>query len=109
MKTKNNILPKQVINQAIIANNQSFHTAPIQRNVVLIPNNDPKINKNILFNNNIRKTYNFQKDNNNMRLSVSEDSEENDNGSLDEYNKDGNQPYRFKNLLIHGPKRSKVI
>ena len=104
---KNNILPKQVINQAIIANNQSFHTAPIQRNVVLIPNNDPKINKNILFNNNIRKTYNFQKDNNNMRLSVSEDSEENDNGSLDEYNKDGNQPYRFKNLLIHGPKKVK--
>ena len=104
---KNNILPKQVINQAIIANNQSFHTAPIQRNVVLIPNNDPKINKNILFNNNIRKTYNFQKDNNNMRLSVSEDSEENDNGSLDEYNKDGTQPYRFKNLLIHGPKKVK--
>ena len=104
---KNNILPKQVINQAIIANNQSFHTAPIQRNVVLIPNSDPKINKNILFNNNIRKTYNFQKENNNMRLSVSEDSEENDDGSLDEYNKDGNQPYRFKNLLIHGSKKVK--
>ena len=98
---------KQIINKNNITNNQSFHTAPIQRNVVLIPNSDPKINKNILFNNNIRKTYNFQKENNNMRLSVSEDSEENDDGSLDEYNKDGNQPYRFKNLLIHGSKKVK--
>jgi len=98
---------KQIINKKNITNNQSFHTAPIQRNVVLIPNSDPKINKNILFNNNIRKTYNFQKENNNMRLSVSEDSEENDDGSLDEYNKDGNQPYRFKNLLIHGSKKVK--
>jgi hypothetical protein len=104
---KNNILPKQALNQAVITNNQSFHTAPIQRNVVLIPNNDPTINKNILFNNNNRKTYNFQKDNNNMRLSVSEDSEENDNISIDEYNKDGTQPYRFKNLLIHGSKKIK--
>ena len=98
---------RQIINKNNITNNQSFHTAPIQRNVVLIPNSDPKINKNILFNNNIRKTYNFQKENNNMRLSVSEDSEENDDGSLDEYNKDGNQPYRFKNLLIHGSKKVK--
>ena len=98
---------KQIINKNNITNNQSFHTAPNQRNVVLIPNSDPKINKNILFNNNIRKTYNFQKENNNMRLSVSEDSEENDDGSLDEYNKDGNQPYRFKNLLIHGSKKVK--
>ena len=98
---------KQIINKNNITNNQSFHTAPIQRNVVLIPNSDPKINKNILFNNNIRKTYNFQKENNNMRLSVSEGSEENDDGSLDEYNKDGNQPYRFKNLLIHGSKKVK--
>ena len=98
---------KQIINKNNITNNQSFHTAPIQRNVVLIPNSDPKINKNILFNNNIRKTYNFQKENNNMRLSVSEDSEENDDGSLDEYNKDGNQLYRFKNLLIHGSKKVK--
>ena len=98
---------KQIINKNNITNNQSFHTAPIQRNVVLIPNSDPKINKNILFNNNIRKTYNFKKENNNMRLSVSEDSEENDDGSLDEYNKDGNQPYRFKNLLIHGSKKVK--
>ena len=98
---------KQIINKNNITNNQSFHTAPIQRNVVLIPNSDPKINKNILFNNNIRKTYNFQKEKNNMRLSVSEDSEENDDGSLDEYNKDGNQPYRFKNLLIHGSKKVK--
>ena len=100
-------IQKQIINKNNITNNQSFHTAPIQRNVVLIPNSDPKINKNILFNNNIRKTYNFQKENNNMRLSVSEDSEENDDGSLDEYNKDGNQPYRFKNLLIHGSKKVK--
>ena len=102
---KNNIPQKQIINPAIIANNQSFHTAPLQRNVVLIPNNDPKINKNILFNKN-RKTYNYPKENNNMRLSVSEDSEEEDI-SIDEYNKDGNHPYRFKNLLIHGSKKVK--
>ena len=104
-----NIIPKQIItNPAVIINNQSFHTAPIQRNVVLIPNNDPKINKNVLFNNINRKTYNFPKDNNNMKLSISEESdEENNDISIDEYDKDGTRPYRFKNLLIHGPKKVK--
>ena len=104
-----NIIPKQIItNPAVIINNQSFHTAPIQRNVVLIPENDPKINKNVLFNNINRKTYNFPKDNNNMKLSISEESdEENNDISIDEYDKDGIRPYRFKNLLIHGPKKVK--
>jgi hypothetical protein len=43
-----------------------------------------------------------------MKLSISEESdEENNDISIDEYDKDGIRPYRFKNLLIHGPKKVK--
>ena len=103
---KNN---KPVINQAIVADNQSFHTAPIQRNVVQIPNIDQKINQNLLFNDNKRKTYNKINKNENMRLSLSDESDEENNldNNLDEFNKSGEQPYRFKNLLIHGSKKVK--
>jgi hypothetical protein len=103
---KNN---KPVINQAIVADNQSFHTAPIQRNVVQIPNIDQKINQNLLFNDNKRKTYNKINKNENMRLSLSDESDEENNldNNIDEYNKSGEQPYRFKNLLIHGSKKVK--
>jgi hypothetical protein len=104
------IIPKPVINPGIIINNQSFHTAPIQRNVVQIPNIDSRINQNLLFNENTkRKTYNLTNNNNNMKLSISEDSdsENNEKQNLEEYNKDGDQPYRFKNLLIHGSKKVK--
>ena len=104
-----NIQPKPVLNQAIVADNQSFHTAPIQRNVVQIPNIDQKINQNLLFNDNKRKTsYKINK-NENMRLSLSDESDEENilDNNLDEYNKSGNQPYRFKNLLIHGSKKVK--
>ena len=47
--------------------------------------------------------------NNNMKLSISEDSnsEKNEEKDLEEYNKDGDKPYRFKNLLIHGSKKVK--
>ena len=103
---KNN---KPAINQAIVADNQSFHTAPIQRNVVQIPNTDQKINQNLLFNDNKRKTYNKINKNENMRLSLSDESDEENNldNNIDEYNKSGEQPYRFKNLLIHGSKKVK--
>ena len=99
----------QVINPAIITNNQSFHTAPIQRNVVQIPNIDSRIDKNIIFKNNKRKTYNIVNKNDNMRLSISEESDEEDNLDVDieEYDKNGEQPYRFKNLLIQGSKKIK--
>ena len=103
------IIPKPVINPGIIINNQSFHTAPIQRNVVQIPNIDSRINQNLLFNEDTkRKTYNLI-NNNNMKLSISEDSdsEKNEEQDLEEYSKDGDKPYRFKNLLIHGSKKVK--
>jgi len=104
-----NILQKPVINQAIVADNQSFHTAPIQRNVVQIPNTDQKINQNLLFNDKKRKTYNKVIKNENMRLTLSDDSDEENNydNNIDEYNKIGDQPYRFKNLIIHGSKKVK--
>jgi len=104
-----NIPQKHVINQAIVADNQSFHTAPIQRNVVQIPNTDQKINQNLLFNDKKRKTYNKVIKNENMRLTLSDDSDEENNydNNIDEYNKTGDQPYRFKNLIIHGSKKVK--
>ena len=104
-----NIPQKPVINQAIVADNQSFHTAPIQRNVVQIPNTDQKINQNLLFNDKKRKTYNKVIKNENMRLTLSDDSDEENNydNNIDEYNKSGDQPYRFKNLIIHGSKKVK--
>ena len=104
-----NIPQKPVINQAIVADNQSFHTAPIQRNIVQIPNTDQKINQNLLFNDKKRKTYNKVNKNDNMRLTLSDDSDEENNydNNIDEYNKSGDQPYRFKNLIIHGSKKVK--
>ena len=99
-------------NPTLIINNQSFHTAPVPKNVVQIPNMDTQINPNLLFNNNNkRKTYNrINNKNDNMRLSLSDASgdENNDNinPNLDEYNT-GEQPYRFKNLLIQGSKKVK--
>lgn len=105
----NQNIPKPIPTQGIIINNQSFHTAPLQRNVVQIPNVDSRINKNLLFNDNKRKTFNKTTKNENMRLSISEESEEENNmeNNLDEYNQVGEQPYRFKNLLIHGSKKVK--
>ena len=105
----NQNISKPLINQAIVTNNQSFHTAPIQRNVVQIPNIDQKINQNIIFNDKQRKTYNKINKNENMLLSLSDesDSENGSDNNLDEYNKNVDQPYRFKNLLIHGSKKVK--
>ncbi len=102
------IHPKPALTQAIVTNNQSFQTAPIQRNLVQIPSIDTRINKNLLFNDNKRKTYNKENNNEEMRLSLSENSEDNiiDN-NLEDYDQSGDQPYRFKNLLIHGTKKVK--
>ena len=104
----NNNIPKPVINQTIFNNNQSFHTAPIQRNLIQIPEVDSRINKNLIFDNNKRKTFNKINKNENMRLSMSEESDEENNNNLEEINQDdGNTPYRFKNLVIHGSKKVK--
>ena len=102
-------IQNQALNPAIIINNQSFHTAPIQRNQVQIPNIDSRIDKNIIFKNNKRKTYNIKNKNEDMRLSISEESDEDNNldDDIEEYDKNGEQPYRFKNLLIQGSKKVK--
>ena len=96
-QNKNNILN----NPAIIAQNQSFNTAPIQRNMTKIPNRDTGINvkKSI-------KTY-YKNENNGMKLSSSS-SEEEDNmdENLEEFNQE-EQPYRFKNLEIKGSRKIK--
>ena len=46
------MLQKPYINPGIVINNQSFHTAPIQKNFVKIPNMDSRINQNIIFDSN---------------------------------------------------------
>ena len=97
------------MNPTLLINNQSFHTAPIQKNLVQIPNMDTQINQNIFFNNEKRKTYNnYNNKKDNMRLSISDSEENNDNmnSNLNEDNQT-EKPYRFKNLLIKGSKRVK--
>ena len=42
-----------------------------------------------------------------LSLSDESDSENGSDNNLDEYNKNVDQPYRFKNLLIHGSKKVK--
>ena len=100
----NNIL----MNQAIIVHNQSFATAPIQKNVTKIPNMDNNnfFNKSISFENNKNRTV---INNDNKRLSTS--SSEEDENNIEEENIEesfqGEQPYRFKNLILKGPKKIK--
>lgn len=86
-----NIPQTTAINQAIIANNQSFHTAPIQRNVFQIPNMNQKINQNLFFNKSKRKTFNKVNKNENMRLSINDERDDDNNyyKNLEDYNKKG--------------------
>ena len=106
----NNINPNvhnKLINPAIVANNQSFVTAPLQRNIPKIPN----VDNNMLLN----KSINFENktviNNENRRLSTSSSEEEDNNDSIEEENNEesyqGEQPYRFKNLILKGPKKIK--
>ena len=96
-QNKNNI----VNNPEFIAQNPSFNTAPIQRNMVKIPNRDTVINVKKTI-----KTY-YKNEINEMKLSSSS-SEEEDNmdKNLDEFNQ-GEQPYRFKNLELKGSRKIK--
>ena len=61
---------------------------------------DTQINQNIFFNNEKRKTYNnYNNKKDNMRLSISDSEENNDNmnSNLNEDNQT-EKPYRFKNI-----------
>ena len=103
-------IPQQKINQnennivnspAFFAQNPSFNTAPIQRNMTKMTNRDSGINvkKSI-------KTY-YNNEKYEMKLSSSS-SEEEDNldENLDEFSQ-REQPYHFKNLENKGSKKIK--
>ena len=93
-------------NPEIVKNNQSFHTAPLRKNITRIPNldNDIMINKSIPLDNNRYKTFN------NLNINgidnINEDDDEDLDGDLEE-DSQGEQPYRFKNLFIQGKKKIK--
>ena len=70
------MLQKPYINPGIVINNQSFHTAPIQKNFIKIPNMDSRINQNVLFDDDKGKTENIRI-NNNIKLSKNDEEEEN--------------------------------
>ena len=102
-------------NPEIVAYNQSFNTAPIRKNLTKIPNADNTffLNRSNILANNKNKTFdiNQQNNNDNKRLSTSssEENDENENNmdeNIEEFNP-GEQPYRFKNLIIKGPKKIK--
>ena len=101
------MLQKPYINPGIVINNQSFHTAPIQKNFVKIPNMDSRINQNVLFEDDKGKTENIRI-NNNIKLSKSDEEEENNtNKNIEEYSQGGEGSYRFKNLSINRIKKVK--
>ena len=109
----NNINPNldnNLMNPAIVANNQSFVTAPLQRNLLKMPNVDKNLflNQSINFENIKNKTV---INNENRKLSTSSSEEEDNNDSIEEENNEesyqGEQPYRFKNLILKGPKKIK--
>ena len=102
-----------LINPEIIAYNQSFNTAPIRKNLTKIPNMDNPffLNESNNIENNKNKTFNQgnNKDNRKLSSSSSEENDDNDGNmdeNIEEYNP-GEQPYRFKNLIIKGPKKIK--
>ena len=114
-----NCLPKQnplqnapylcnnfVNNKDFLANKQSFHTAPVQKNITRIPNWDDNIfiNNNLPNENNNLKTCIPNKKYNIDNISEQEDEDMDEN--LEEYNQ-GEQPYRFKNLIFQGKKKVK--
>ena len=114
-----NCLPKQnplqnapylcnnfVNNKDFLANKQSFHTAPVQKNITRIPNWDDNIfiNNNLPNENNDLKTCIPNKKYNIDNISEQEDEDMDEN--LEEYNQ-GEQPYRFKNLIFQGKKKVK--
>ena len=69
-------------------------------------NND--FQKSLNFESYKHKTFNkFEKNNDIERMSSSSSEEENDNDDISEENNQGDQPYRFKNLIIKGPKKIK--
>ena len=110
----NNINPNvnnNIINPAIIAQNLSFATAPVPANITKIPNIDNNIflNKSINLENNKNKTFGNNNDNNILATTSSEEEDNNDDNIDDniEDSYQGEQPYRFKNLVLKGPKKIK--
>jgi len=112
-----------LIDPAIIAQNQSFNTSPIQRNLTKIPNidtNDFIMNKTFENNDNVnnkdnenekKNDNNNDNDNNDKNSISSSSSDEGENidnidDNIEELNS-ANRPYRFKNLAIHGSKKIK--
>jgi hypothetical protein len=95
-----------VNNKDFLANKQSFHTAPVQKNITRIPNWDDNIfiNNNLPNENNDLKTCIPNKKYNIDNISEQEDEDMDEN--LEEYNQ-GEQPYRFKNLIFQGKKKVK--
>jgi hypothetical protein len=95
-----------VNNKDFLANKQSFHTAPVQKNITRIPirDNNILINNSLPIDNNIHKTclpnnkYNIDE--------ISEQEDEDMDENLEEYYQ-GEQPYRFKNLIFQGKKKVK--
>ena len=95
-----------ITNKDFLANNQSFHTAPVQKNVTRIPNRDNNIlENNILPNDN--DSHKTCKQNNKYNIdNISEQENEDMDENLEEYYQ-GEQPYRFKNLTFKGKKKVK--
>ena len=100
-KINNNFL----VNPAIISENPSFNTAPVPRNITKIPNMDnTDFQKSLNFESFKHKTFDKLEQN---RLSSSSSEEENDDEDISEENNQGDQPYRFKNLITKRPKKIK--
>jgi hypothetical protein len=89
-----------------LAYKQSFHTAPVPKNITRIPNTDI----NVLTNNSLPNDNNRHKTclpNNKYNIEeISEQEDEDMDENLEEYCK-GEQPYRFKNLIFQGKKKVK--
>ena len=122
IQNKNNIQNKQIqpqsnqkinnnylVNPAIITENPSFNTAPVPRNITKIPNMDNNdFQKSLKLESYKHRTFNKPEKNNDIeKMSSSSSEDENDDEDISEENNKGEQPYRFKNLLIKGPKKIK--
>ena len=90
----------------ILANKQSFHTAPVQKNITRIPNMDINIlpNNSLPIDNNRHMTC-IQNNKYNID-NISEQEDEDMDENLEEYYQ-GEQQYRFKNLIFQGKKKVK--
>ena len=95
-----------VNNKDFLVNNQSFHTPPVQKNITRIPNRDNNIftNNSLPIEENNHKTC-IPKNKYNID-NISEQEDEDMDENLEEYYQ-GEQPYRFKNLIFQAKKKVK--